>query len=1722
MSAKIRPVWFLPLLATLLSRPVLAQTIGGMPIGESTERHLPSDEPLAEWVHDAEYVDAEQSDSLETQEVATEVLETVKLTDLVPPIHFASGIADIPDSTVAELREILAGMQDRRNVRLHLVGHADTQALSLQLAAIFGDNEGLSRERAGEVAEFLQRELQLPPEAISYEWAGDAMPVASNDTPEGRAQNRRVEVEIWYDEVEEGVALEEFLVERDVRRVKVCRMETVCKLSYVDGYARRARVRNLIAPLHYDEEGVEVTDRFIASIEQALANLADRSNVVVEFVGFTDSTALRGRTERIYGSHVGLSRARARRVALAVQDALDLPTAAIESDGRGAESPLGSNETAQGRALNRRVEVEFWYDDPLKELPDEPQVCPADAGAELVTRVYDPPWGEIETVQAVEGTPAVPAGLIPALERAMADVQDRANVRLRFIGYTSNERLDRRTALVYGDDIGLSAARARRTMDVVAGEMGLAAEQAEFEGRGYVHSDDVVNAGFIQGDTSHVVVQVVYDELAQLDDYDGVDITRLTRELSPQNPFGLNLMRITVDGEPIDDPERSSADIQRCTDVALDEADIQFGFDNLRASPRLSVSAQPTTVSLAGAPDALAARSPVQFSMYTSYAHFIERAELRIFEREQSTRANPIDVVAIDIGGIAEWRPPTDRFQAPVRELKYVLRAYGRDGAFDETAAQPLWLTYGEASEDAEDRSEEAVGDDSSEIPADDEPPQPDAADHGGGTARGGALLGGYGENELAVRGIALSSGTVKVHGNSIPPDHTVWVAGQQVPVDARGNFVAETILPTGMHTVEVAVLDPDGNGELFLRDLELRRNDWFYVGMADLTLSANDSRGPIDLLQGSNSSFDIDESAYGRLAFYANGRFGEQWKLSASADTREGPLEELFSNFTSKSPDSLFRRIDPDYHYPTFGDDGTVHEDAPTQGKFFVRLDRGQNYGTWGNFTVGYMNNELAQIDRGLYGGMLHYESQASTSFGEERLAVDTFGAEPGTVASREEFRGTGGSLYFLRRQDVLTGSERVRIEIRDKASSIVTGVVHLRPVLDYDIDYLQGRILLAEPLASTASEDLLVRSSALDGDEAYLVVRYEYTPGFEELDALAAGGQLHYWLNDYVKVGLTANTNEQGDVDSSLDGTDLTLRKSEQTWLKLQTGRSEGFLTSTMRSDDGGFGFSGLDDLAFVSADAGAQRADISVGLADFFEERSGQLTLYTQELDAGYAAPGLATLTDTQYSGGSFTMDITDSVAVTAKTDRRIQEQSLETEAAEVDLSWQVTERWDVRSGIREDLRRDNSPVVPLTQEQGERRDAVVLVGYDSLARWRAYGFVQDTLETTGNREENGRLGVGGKYLVTDRLGIDLEVSDGDLGHGGRVGTSYIHSDRTSLYLNYSLENERTDNGLRSSRGSEGRLVAGAKSRFTDSTSVFVEERYQHNEAMTGLTHSTGINFAPNDRLNFGANTDIGTLRDVQTGAETDRTAAGIQVGYGLDTLQLSSGIEYREDEAEQPDLAITTRTTWLFRNNFKFQMTPDSRLLGKLNHAESESSEGQFYDGGYTEAVLGYGFRPVRHDRFNALAKLTYFYNLPTVDQVTLRNTSAEFVQKSRIASLDLTYDIKPHWSIGGKYAYRIGEVSLERENPEFFDNGAQLFILRTDWKFREQWELLVEGRVLNMTDLNEKRSGALIVISRYLGRHIKVGMGYNFTDFSDDLTDLSFDHQGTFITMTGAM
>ncbi|WP_290523175.1 OmpA family protein [Alcanivorax sp.] len=1689
----------LPLQAEQIAAPQTEQALPAPDVrvtpslGEAVERQLPLYMDYQTWVQDPSRYEQNLGDRIETVTEDVENLRTIKLTDVVPPIRYQSGVSEIPASYVERLRAVLENMRGRLNVRLHFVGHSDNVPLFGALRARLGDNTGLSRERAGAAAEYFQVALDLPPESISYEGMGESQPLASNDTSAGRAENRRVEVEVWYDEVEQNTVEKEVVVEEKLNRVKVCRVETVCKLTYKEGHSKRTRVKNLVPPLHFNDESVEIPASFQNHIRQALENLANKQNVTLRLIGYTDNAVITGRDARIYGTHEGLSKARARRALLALQDALGLPSSMLESTGKGSSNPIASNESESGRALNRRVEVEFWYDDILQSLSGEPQMCPEDAGAETVTRTYDPPSGPIAPVIYKQGNPDIPEGYMTRLSGILADVQDKTNVRLRFIGYTSNERLDRRTAMVYGDDVGLSTARARRVMEAVSEQLKLTEEQTEWEGRGHVQTDDVVNAGFVESDVSRVDVEVVYDELAVLDDLEGVDIQRLTREVDIANPYALNLMRISVDGKAIDDPLKSSADVQRCTDVALEKADIQFKFDNLEIKPRLNVTAWPNTVMREDNPDTEGPDNLVQFRAYSNYPAYLEKAEVRLFELGKSVRDEPLAVIELPVNGDAEWQVELDESITSNTDLRYLLRVYDSEGRYDETAPQTLWVVNSLTADDLADKKDEYLSPDEE-------------------------LKVGYGENRLVRSEIPLDGGTIRVYGSEIPEGREVFVAGRSVPVATEGEFAVEEILPPGLHTVEVAVIDNEGNGDLFLRDLELEKNDWFYVGVADVTASYGETTGPAKLVTD-DEYYDDKFNLYGRLAYYTRGKFGDNWQLTSSADTLDGPVDDLFSGFMDKSPDALFRRIDPDYYFPTYGDDSTVEDGAPTLGKFYLRVQRDDDYGMWGNFHTSYLDTTLAQVDRSLYGGKLHYESDSVTSFGEQRLLVDGFVADPGTLAGRDEFRGTGGSLYYLRHLDVLEGSDRVRVEVRDKASGMVLAVKNLVPGIDYDIDYLQGRLMLNEPLSPSMADELLVSTDAGSDNDVFLVARYEYTFSFEETSDLSQGGRMHYWFGDHVKLGLTANnTSEEG--SSDLGSVDLTLRKNARTWLKTEFASSEGTDTSTFFSTDGGYNFDGVSNGALPGEDisADANRVDASVGFRDIWDKSvDGNMTVYRQEVEAGYSAPGQITAKDTEQQGGSLHVPVTKSTSVTVKADSLEQEQGLDTSAAELNVTQRLNAQWQVSAGVRQEQREDNSPVVPLTQIEGDRTDVVVRGDYDSLGRWAAYGYAQDTASSNGTQEDNARLGAGGEVRISDRWRTNGEVSGGDLGVGAQAGTEFQVSDRSNLYLNYALENERSDNGVRARRGN---MATGVRSRYSDTTSVYLEERYTHGDVPTGLTHATGIDIAPNDRWNYGASLDFGTLRDRQTGAEQERRAIGAKVGYGYKTVQMASVLEYRIDKLEAEDLSHSERKTWLTKNSLKYQFTPDWRLIGRLNYSDSISSQGDFYDGRFIEAIFGYGYRPVYNDRLNVLAKYTYFYNLPTADQVTVNNTSTEFIQKSHILSVDAIYDLTRRWSIGGKYAYRLGQISQDRDDPEFFDSRASLYVARIDWHFIRKWDATLEGRLLDLPDAEDSRSGVLTAIYRHLNDNIKFGVGYNFSSFSDDLTDLDYDHEGAFINLVG--
>ena len=438
--------------------------------------------------------------------------------------------------------------------------------------------------------------------------------------------------------------------------------------------------------------------------------------------------------------------------------------------------------------------------------------------------------------------------------------------------------------------------------------------------------------------------------------------------------------------------------------------------------------------------------------------------------------------------------------------------------------------------------------------------------------------------------------------------------------------------------------------------------------------------------------------------------------------------------------------------------------------------------------------------------------------------------------------------------------------------------------------------------------------------------------------------------------------------------------------------------------------------------------------------------------------------------------------------------------------------------MKAGVRNDVRDDQSAAPAVTQEQGRRTDGVLEVEYDSQSTWTAHVFGQGTLSSTGNREDNLRYGAGGEIRLTEKLSLEGDVSHGDGGIGAHVGTSYQLTRDGSIYTTYALENERSAAG--SMR--RGNLVSGTRSRFSDSGSVFAENRYTHSRVDRGLVRAAGMETSFFDRWSVAANIEVGTLEDRLTAAETERYAVGGNVGYDFGDLDAYAGVEYRYDDIEQSDGTRSDRKTWLFKGAARARVHPDWRLLLNFAHSFSDSSQGSYFDGGFTEAVGGFAYRPTRHDRLDLLAKYTYFFSRPTTDQVTGTGVATEYLQRSHIGALDVTYDVTRTISVGGKYAYRRGELSLDRVTESWFSNDAHLGILRADYRFFSKWEALAEGRVLYLPDLQERKGGALLGIFRYFGKNLKVGVGYNFTDFSEDLTDLGYDHHGLFFNIVGTL
>ena len=122
--------------------------------------------------------------------------------------------------------------------------------------------------------------------------------------------------------------------------------------------------------------------------------------------------------------------------------------------------------------------------------------------------------------------------------------------------------------------------------------------------------------------------------------------------------------------------------------------------------------------------------------------------------------------------------------------------------------------------------------------------------------------------------------------------------------------------------------------------------------------------------------------------------------------------------------------------------------------------------------------------------------------------------------------------------------GSERLWAEVRDKDSGLVIERRQLSPGQDYEINYLQGRVMLREPLPSTATGSGLIYTGSLSGHPLYLVSTYEYVPGLTEVSNQSFGLRATHWLNNMFQVGVTGYRQGEDSSRQTLTGLDFTTR--------------------------------------------------------------------------------------------------------------------------------------------------------------------------------------------------------------------------------------------------------------------------------------------------------------------------------------------------------------------------------------------------------------------------------------------------------------------------------------------------------------------------------------------------------------------------------------------------
>ena len=128
------------------------------------------------------------ADGIQDEDIMIDVEKTVVYISISDKLLFKSGSSIISSKAKGLLAKVAAVIADKPDMEVMVEGYTDDRPIN---TARTKDNWDLSTQRATSVIRVLQNDYKIDPKRLIAAGRSEYLPLATNDTPEGRSRNRR-------------------------------------------------------------------------------------------------------------------------------------------------------------------------------------------------------------------------------------------------------------------------------------------------------------------------------------------------------------------------------------------------------------------------------------------------------------------------------------------------------------------------------------------------------------------------------------------------------------------------------------------------------------------------------------------------------------------------------------------------------------------------------------------------------------------------------------------------------------------------------------------------------------------------------------------------------------------------------------------------------------------------------------------------------------------------------------------------------------------------------------------------------------------------------------------------------------------------------------------------------------------------------------------------------------------------------------------------------------------------------------------------------------------------------------------------------------------------------------------------------------------------------------------------------------------------------------------